>query len=389
MKSVLKNTNSCTGCALCAASCSTTSIRMLPDVEGFLAPQIDEESCTDCGLCKRICPSNPDHPKDHFHAVPTNVYAAWNKDQEIRAQSSSGGVFTALAEMVLDDGGVVVGSAFDEHFNVRHILIDSKQDLGRLRGSKYVQSEISTDLYKQIRQQLRNHRKVLFSGTPCQVAGMRQFMKNHDQILFVDILCHGVPSPFLWKEYRNSLAPKLTSFNFRNKVHGWNNYSISYSRGSTTKIEIAWDNTYIKVFLRDIALRQACYECPYASTSRVGDITLADFWGIDKFHPEFDDDKGTSLVFANSSKGIDALKQCNTISQHEVDIADALPGNSILSGPSRRAAQRGLFYTTLSQRGYPGVVKAFSLGPPSLSAKILKKIKSRVKNISKRFGVAK
>lgn len=362
---------------------------MLPDTEGFLAPQIDEMSCTDCGLCKRICPSNSHYPKDHFYEAPSKVYAAWNQDETIRSQSSSGGVFTALAEMTLAEGGIVIGSAFDEKLNVRHISIDTKSDLGRLRGSKYVQSEMPPDLYKEIRYHARNNRKILFSGTPCQVAGVRQFVKQQENILFVDILCHGVPSPLLWREYQKTLPQGITSFSFRDKTHGWKKFGVQFSFKGKVSTQTAWRNTYMKAFLQDMALRPVCYDCQYARVPRVGDISLADFWGVEKSHPEYDDDKGTSLVMANNAKGSVALSNCRTLISHQVNISDALSGNKILSAPSRRASQRDAFYVSLQERGYPWVAKAFSLNYPSLSEKVFRKIRSKLQALFDKMKIAK
>jgi len=388
MNAVLKDPQLCTGCAACEASCGTHAISMVPNEEGFLYPSIDANACTECKLCERICPVNPEHPKDLFHHEPQEFLAAWNKDEEIRRQSSSGGVFTALAENILEQGGAVVGAAFDESFKVRHIMIENKDELAKLRGSKYVQSEVSSALYGRIKSELRDGRKILFSGTPCQVAGMRQVMRKQEGILYVDILCHGVPSPKLWEEYRATLNAAPSSFSFRDKITGWKDYSISWLINGSVHKELGRDNAYMHAFLRDYTLRMACYACSYAKMERVGDLTLADFWGIEKCYPEYDDDKGTGLVLVNDSHGRLSLAACSdVVIAYPVSSDAATLGNPIFRGPSHRPAARGEFYNKLSSGGFASVAKIYALGLPSALQRFASKFKRTIKMILIMIGV--
>ena len=293
----------CTGCFSCALSCPKNCIEMTEDNEGFLYPLVDTSACVDCGLCERNCPvitpAESDKTKDDITA-----YAAFTKDDEIRYNSSSGGIFTEIANVVLDDGGVVFGASFDEEFSVKHIEITQKEDLKKLRVSKYVQSRIG-HTYKSAKEYLEQGRGVLFSGTPCQIAGLYSFLgKRYENLITQDIICHGVPSPLVWKKYKKEQKGKLTDISFRDKSEGWSTYSVRMSFKDREEFkQKARENEYIKSFLSNICLRPSCYNCQFKDEIRQSDITLADFWGVENVVPEMFDDKGTSLVFVNSKKG--------------------------------------------------------------------------------------
>lgn len=300
----------CCGCSACASICPKHSIAMTCDDEGFLYPNVNKETCVNCGLCEKVC--NELHPFDK--CKPQHVLAAVNKDDDIRQKSSSGGVFYILAKKVIKEGGVVFGARFDENWQV---MIDYAEDINGVlafMGSKYVQARVE-NAYKKVRQFLEEGRNVLFSGTPCQVAGLHKFLhKPYDNLLAVDFICHGTPSPKVWGKYLESLigeVQRIGSVEFRNKKNGWKNFSFNLRyNGVDNTISMLSpfrQNLYMKAFLQDIILRPSCYACKVRGGSSQSDITIADFWGVSTIFPEIDDDKGTSLVFVNTAKGNAAL----------------------------------------------------------------------------------
>jgi coenzyme F420-reducing hydrogenase beta subunit len=379
--------SACTGCAACAASCSKRCISLRPDNEGFQRPVVDYSKCTGCKNCSSVCPILIDDASQPIYSVESDkivnntitaksrtekveqiAYAAWNLDEEIRKKSSSGGVFSVLAEVIINKGGVVVGAAFDNSFTVRHIIIEKISDIYRLRGSKYVQSEIEPAILCLIRDMLEKRRNVLFSGTPCEVAGLLFFLnKSYNNLYCCDLVCHGVPSPLLFKQYKKHLesnSGRLLDISFRDKINGWKKYSIylKYENGRNKFISMK-DDSYMIAFLRDYALRPSCYECRYKKLQRNGDITIADFWGVDKKYPEYDlDDKGTSLILVNSIKGkwlIDACKDKLFIGNADVDTA--ISGNPSLVRSSLRPSQRDTFYRDLKNLSFGKLVKRYKI----------------------------
>ena len=283
---------------------------MVEDSEGFLYPQVDEEACVNCGLCEKVC--NELNPYDTRE--PLQVLAAINKDDEVRQKSSSGGIFHLLAEKTIREGGVVFGARFDENWQV---VIDYAEDMKGVEafmGSKYVQARMGK-AYADAKRFLNEGRKVLFSGTPCQVAGLHKFLrKPYDNLLSVDLICHGVPSPKVWRVYLEEVVKQgqsISCVEFRNKEKGWKKFSffLSYNGvGKTVSMLSPFtENHYMKAFLSDIILRPSCYECKARGCSSQSDITIADFWGIETLLPEMDDDKGTSLVLVNTNAGKNAV----------------------------------------------------------------------------------
>lgn len=307
----------CCGCEACAQICPQGCIRIEEDHESFLYPKIDTERCTECALCEKSCPVL--HQSDSRE--PLAVYAAKNRDEEIRRQSSSGGVFTLLAEQTIHEGGLVFGAKFNADWDVVHDYTKSIEGLDAFRGSKYVQSRIG-NTFAQAKQFLKDGRKVLFSGTPCQIAGLKLYLrKEYENLLTVDFICHGVPSPMVWRRYKQELLSEVrkntvstngtdffTAINFRNKTEGWKKFSfaatVRCADGNSVSLRTSLhENIYMRGFLRDLYLRPSCHACPAKSLKSGSDITIADFWGIQQFHSKFDDDRGTSLVIANSKKG--------------------------------------------------------------------------------------
>lgn len=298
----------CCGCNACVQACPKHSIRMQEDSEGFLYPFVDRESCIDCGLCERVCPViNQNEPQK-----PVVTLAAVNSDESVRLASSSGGIFTLLAERTIDNGGVVFGAAFDENWDVKHICIDSKSELTKLRGSKYVQSTIG-NCYKEAKTHLSAGKEVLFSGTPCQIAGLKRFLhKEYKNLKTMDVVCHGTPSPKVWRKYLNEVSSmyniaQITDIQFRDKTEGWKNFSISIKYkdkegAEKTFRETLNENVFMRCFLSNLCLRPSCYACPERNGKSGSEITLADLWGAENICPGLDDDKGVSLVLLRNKE---------------------------------------------------------------------------------------
>lgn len=305
----------CTGCTACASACPRGCITMASDENGFLSPVIDTEKCVSCSLCEKACPIIT--PLSLSKIAP-KAYAAYSKDEAVRMQSSSGGIFTEIAKTVLADGGAVYGAAYNAQFEVVHICAETEVDLAKLRGAKYAQSDLR-GIFTNVKAQLEQGRKVLFSGTPCQVAGLKSFLqKDYVNLLLVDFVCHSVPSPMAWQAYVKYRAeqdnegklPK--SINLRAKISGWSRYRYSnlftYTDGSV-HCAVSGESLYMKLFGGGYLSRKSCEHCQFKGYSRVSDLTLGDFWGIWDIHPEMDDNKGTSVVLVHSQQGKCHLEQ--------------------------------------------------------------------------------
>lgn len=312
---LLADRNSCTGCGACASSCIHKCICMEPDEYGFIYPAINETNCVQCGLCEQRCPILKKQNPNTFSSMP-KAYAAYTKDEFLRKESSSGGVFSELAIHILAHDGVVFGAAYDEQFNVYHIGIDKIEDLIHLRGAKYSQSKLG-DTFQNVQQYLKSGRMVLFSGTPCQVAGLKSFLhREYNNLFCVDFVCHGVPSPMAWKAYveyrvKKDYSGELPrSINLRSKETGWSRYRYSnvfkYENGKRSVCSSS-DSLFMKLFVGDYICSPSCENCSFKGYSRISDFTLGDFWGIWDFEPEMDDDRGTSIILCQSEKGAKLL----------------------------------------------------------------------------------
>lgn len=345
-----KKTDRCTGCCACLNICPKDAISMNEDNEGFKYPVVDKNKCIKCGLCIKVCPTIDKQVKirDNIKA-----YACINKNTDIRLKSSSGGIFSAVADYILNNNGVVFGAAFDEKWNVEHAYIEDSGDLDKLRTSKYVQSYIGFS-YKRIKEFLEIDKLVLFTGTPCQIAGLKAYLgRDYDNLYCVDIICHGVPSPMVWRKYliENYDIDNIQEINFRNKHTGWSNFSFKIQYTNKAIIENRSSNLYMLGFLHDLYLRPSCYNCNFKTIERGSDITIADFWGINKILPEMNDDKGTSLIFLQSDKGKILLdKISGSIKIAEVDVGKSVHFNSsmIKSVPKHRF--RDSFFSELNSK---------------------------------------
>ncbi len=341
----------CTGCGTCMNTCRFAAIEMKPDSEGFLFPVVDEKKCIKCKQCVAVCPVLKYNNKNT--AEDTQVYAAMASD-EIRAVSSSGGMFTLLAEDILQASGAVCGAAYDADFNVKHIIIRSIDELDKLRGSKYVQSDVGK-VYIEIEVLLKSDIQVLFTGMPCQVAGLYNFMgKDYENLYTIDLLCHGVPSPKVFDKYLNETfgdrRKDISKIDFRDKkAFGWSSSMNVFFADGTEYRKANEDDPYYKAFLPIVSLRRSCANCRYSSVPRVGDISIGDFWGINKNNPALDDKKGTSLVLVNSEKGREIFEKTRTKMKicEQTPLEWAIPGNPTLAHPFRSHPARARFFRDL------------------------------------------
>lgn len=353
---------------------------MKTNQEGFWYPCIDEGNCINCGMCERICPIL----KEYKGNSKGKAYACINKNEEIRRQSSSGGIFTLLAENVIARGGVVFGAAFDERFAVRHIAVEQIKDLDKLRGSKYLQSYIG-DSYKQAKSFLESGRLVLFSGTPCQISGLKAYLgKEYENLIMQDIICHGVPSPKVWQKYVDfrgeSAKAQAQKVEFRNKRYGWHEYSVLFEfENGEEHIKTSSKDPYMKAFLTNLCLRESCYNCHSKSLERESDITLADFWGIKGVLPDMDDDKGTSLVLVNSQKGESLFKEIKPeMTYKEVDIDIVEKCNPAVCKSVAHNKNRRKFLKEIFKKDFEKTVEKYC--KTKYMQRILLKIKRIVKN---------
>ncbi len=296
----------CVGCHGCFAICPVHAISMERNEEGFLYPVVDEEKCVDCGACLKVCQISNERKAENL--IPTEAYAVMNRDTEERLASSSGGVFIVLAKYVITQGGVVFGASFDEKMNLRHTYASDMAGLRQFMGSKYLQSAIGNS-YAEARRFLQKGKLVLFTGTPCQIHGLKLFLgKEYENLIAVDLACHGVPSPAVFRKYLDDLErahhSPVVAFNFRAKNTGWKDFSslVTLENGGESSARHG-DCPYMKGFLDNLYLRESCHRCTNKGEHHYSDVTMGDYWGVQGQEPDMDDDKGTSVVFTHTSKG--------------------------------------------------------------------------------------
>lgn len=369
----IQDKTNCMGCHACYNKCPVKAIEMVEDDKGFKYPNVNKEKCINCGLCEKVCPILN---KNKIENKP-KAFAVKNRNEEIREQSSSGGMFTLLAESVIKDGGVVFGAEFDESWKLKHTCAETIEVLQKFRGSKYLQSTIG-DTYKNVKELLTEGRKVLFTGTPCQIEGLKSYLeKEYENLLTQDIICHGVPSPKIHDRYIKSImrrykAKNIENITHRTKVKGWKNWCVRIKLDNKEYIKSHNEDIYMQAFLQNITLRESCYNCQFKKKNRISDITLADFWGIEKVVPEMDDDKGTSLVIINSKKGqkiFDELKE--KIIYKEVDFEKSITDNTSMTASSKENPNRTGFFNDLDKMSFDKLAKKYIR-----KKNLLKKIKN-------------
>lgn len=342
----------CCGCSACEQCCPKNCIIFEMDSEVFLYPSVDMNRCIDCGLCERVCPVI----NQNQESKPLLTLAARNKDDIVRKESSSGGVFTAISEYVLNRGGIVYGASFDKDWSVRHIRVSSIRDLTKLRGSKYVQSCLG-DSFKRVKADLTNGIEVVFSGTPCQVAGLKNYLrKDYQNLITVDTVCHGVPSPGIWSSYLDGLhidRSQIASVSMRAKPEGWKQYRVQLTaiNGDYLINQPFYDNHYMMAFLRDYSIRPSCFDCPTKSGRSGSDITLGDFWGIETVDSSIDDNKGLNLLLINTEKGRKLIEVLGIVCKKE-QYEDALKFNQCIENSVTLPKYRKLFIKCFEKKGF-------------------------------------
>ena len=367
----MKITDNCIGCSACSCLCPCNAIEMVVNSNGFITAKVDDDKCVGCNKCVNACKTV--HANHNVGFV--KAYHAYLNNDAIRMESSSGGVFTALAQATIKRSGVVFGAAFNENNEVEHISVTEFDELYKLRGSKYIQSNIASS-YADVKKHLENGVEVLFSGTPCQVSGLLSFLgKGYDNLTTVDLICHGVTSPGFWKDYLKVLSKSnnISDVNFRDKITGWHRFSFSYRKNGKKIEKLFIDDPFCFLFDKHYILNTTCFECEFAGKPHKADITLGDFWGVEKYPELFDDNKGVSLSFANTDKGAKMLNEAEKLCLTEVDGNQAIKSNH--SAPAKKPEGYDVFWEMYNEFGIKKVINTYFYNTR------LKRVKLLVKSI--------
>lgn len=361
---IIKDKSDCCGCTACASICVHDAITMQPDALGFLYPVVDKEKCVDCGVCEKVCAFN-DHYDTSLNLPQPDAYAARHKDITKLRYSRSGAAFVAFSDYILDKGGVVYGAGYKDHFVVVHKRATTKEERDEFRGSKYVQSDM-TGIFRNVKNDLKTGRLVLFSGTPCQTAGLKSYIGNRlcHNLILIDIICHSVPSPTIWKDYlayvEKKCKSRVISLEFRDKSIGWYQThleSFKLANGKTYK------DYKLRVFFNlGLGTRPSCECCKFCNLSRPSDITIGDFWGYEKIVPEMNEDnKGISLVLCNTTKGQEILREAAVdLIFKKVPLEKCLQPN--LQQPSEGNSRKNEFAFDYEHKGFDYVIKKYGNG---------------------------
>lgn len=385
----LSPSNLCNGCSACQQTCPKNCITMQPDAEGFLRPVVDTQSCVSCGRCESVCTVlNP----IEITAPLTGCYAAYNTVESEREKASSGGVFLLLARWVINRGGVVFGAVFQEDFTVSHCYAEIEEAVYAFCGSKYVQSRLDNS-YREVRKFLGEGRYVLFTGTPCQVLGLYHYLGGiHERLLTADIICHGVPSPDVWKRYVNERSQKDNNgsipkaIRFRMKDTGWSNYSVHFQYDSNCYSKPFYEDTYMHGFLKNLYLRPSCHNCIAKGIGRVSDFTLADFWGVQRILPDMYDNRGTSLVLLHTEKAATVWSQISKqVNSEPTDAEAAVASNSAAVRSVDCHAKREEFFARYQNEDLDTLV--WELAPKEVPARptLVQRIRGKIGRICRKF----
>lgn len=395
----IQDKSKCCGCCACVDVCAHHAITLKTDIEGFWYPEVDKDKCVDCGLCEKVCPELHilDLKKNDFEK-PAHTIAAINKNMSVRWDSTSGGAFSALADVMYAQGGYVSGAVYNDDFSVSNYISNNQEDLKRLRSSKYLQSK-AEGLYKQIRDLLRNGEKVLACGTPCQMAALRSFLrKDYDNLTIVDFICRGVNSPKVYRKYLDSLerkyGGKVVYVKAKNKELGWRNLTrkVVFDNGKVY-YGVRMDDDFRRGYHTNVFCRPSCYHCQYKGFPRMADITIADYWGIENVDKNLDNNIGTSMILLNSKKGIEYFEQAKEkFEWKETRFESILPGNIALRKPIEPAKiDRKAFFEDLDNGTFDDVVKKYFPKNNINSLSLKQKIKNAIKPyyfIYKKFGLS-
>ena len=361
MQNISRIKEKCVGCKSCQQSCPKQCITMEINKEGFWYPHVNEKVCIKCGKCLKTCPIVN---KDMHRKTPQTVWAWRNKNHEDIMKSASGGAADSAAKTILRMGGVVYGAAYDEKLSVNHIEIVTEKESEKIQSSKYVQSD-PKDSYARVKQRIAEGKTVLYTGTPCQIAGLYAFLGEDKLNLYtIDLICHGVPSPKFFEkyiEYQNGkMGDKVICYNFRSKdKRGWGTQYLLKTKTKTKTKMLSLDR-YGKHFLEGDCYRECCYKCDYANTNRVGDLTVGDFWGIAKSHPQFDSSAGVSSVFVNTKKGQELFEKMKSLADTEkATLEEGMIKQGNLINPTSRPIVRDMFYEKIDD---PNFIKDLRVG---------------------------
>lgn len=386
---ILVPKSKCTGCSACVSICPQKCLQMQKDEYGFLHPILSKpDLCVNCGLCGGTCPV---HNKLTIPSGGTEAYAVYSENSVLRGESSSGGIFSELALTVLGKNGAVYGAAYDERFRISHICVEKTEDLGKLRGAKYAQSDLDDTFFK-IKRRLVNGQQVLFAGTLCQVAGLKSYLKtDYEGLLTIDFVCHGVPSPVAWERYVQWRAAKDNdgglpeTINLRSKSTGWSRYRYSnvyqYAGGRQYSAK-SGEDLYMRLFVGDYINRESCTDCHFKGYNRVSDITLGDFWGIWDIAPEMDDDSGTSLILLHSEKGKQTFAELKGRAKYQpVTLEQASAQNPSLLYSSPAKPQRGEILQMAFAGDFDAIPEKIGSGQkqPGVGMKILQRLKRAIR----------
>lgn len=363
----IKNKVDCCGCNACGDACTYNAITFKTDIEGFWYPEVDETKCIDCGLCEKICPIiNIDKLKKNDYEKPVRVLAAINKDMYVRWNSTSGGVFSALADVMYKQGGYVSGALYNEDFTVRNYISDNLEDLERLRSSKYLQSR-AEGIFKEIRELLKSGKQVLACGTPCQMAALRSYLrKDYENLVIVDFICRGVNSPKVYRSYLDSLekryGSKVVYVKAKNKELGWRNLTrkVTFANGQSY-YGVHMEDDFRRGYHTNVFCRPSCYDCKFKGFPRIADITIADYWGIEKVDRNLDNNIGTSMILLNSRKGVSYFEQTKGHFEYRDTPFEAILDGNIALRKSIEPAKinRKSFFESLDRHGFDYVTEKY------------------------------
>lgn len=385
------NKEHCTGCCACLNVCPRNCITMTKDQEGFWYPKVDTAECNECGLCERVCPLLAEDSVSLERTASPPALAVWNADDAVRLDSTSGGIFSALAGRMFAVKGYVAGAVYAADHTVAHVVTNDPATLTELRSSKYLQS-YTGDLFNRVAQLLDDGKQVLFCGTPCQIAGLYRVLgKDPERLVTCDFICRGVNSPKVFLMYLEMLEKQygapVASIKFKNKTYGWHRFStrIDFQNGKTYIMDRYRDPFMQGYLVYNSFVRPSCYACHFKGTPRQGDVTLADFWGLDNIHPEWDNDCGTSAVLLNSRKGRDFFYSAGeALRIHECSLEQVAAGNPALKFSLERKPGREEFFRDSDTMSFAQLAKKHFSAPSAtrnMARRLLGKAKSAVRRI--------
>lgn len=364
----VENKTNCTGCGACYNVCPVNAITLQGDEYGFYKPVIDANKCINCGLCEKTCPldnykSNNDEPK---------AYALINKDETTRSKCASGGAFAAFAKLILEQNGIVYGVIWNDEIVAVHSRAENIEQLEKMYSSKYVQAN-TLDTFKQAKKDLEEKKLVLYSGTPCQIAGLKSYLKkDYENLITIDLVCHGVPSPLVFEKYKNEFMKnfptneKLININFRSKVKGWSPSLITTTTTTTVTNMQASKDDYMNAFLNNLSINSSCLNCEFNTLPRVADLSLADFWGVDECDKSLNDNKGTSIILVNNDKGQNLLNKIEgncKLQEVPLEVATKRNPNIYSSSKAHKNREKFLEYVCVKNKTLKSGVQKYLKTP--------------------------